>query len=120
MKTWNNKSKLSAIAFVIILTFAAIFVALPIASAHDPAWEVPNWAYISVTNNPIGVNQQLGILYWSNSVPPTAVGAYGDRWTWNIEVTKPDGSTEILGPYESDPVGGGYALYTPTKWAHTL
>ena len=63
MKIWNNKSKLSAIAFVIILTFAAIYVALPIVSAHDPAWEVPNWAYISVTNNPIGVNQQLVILY---------------------------------------------------------
>jgi hypothetical protein len=115
MKTWKNKSKLSAIAFAIILTFAAIFVALPIVSAHDPAWEVPTWAYMSVTNNPIGVNQQVGILFWPNAVPPTAVGAYGDRWTWNIEITKPDGSTDTLGPFTSDPIGGGYTSYTPTQ-----
>ncbi|PVX27787.1 MAG: hypothetical protein CW716_00465 [Candidatus Bathyarchaeum sp.] len=57
MKTWKNKSKLSAIAFVTILTFAATFVTLPIVSAHEPAWEVPNWAYISVTNNPMASTQ---------------------------------------------------------------
>jgi hypothetical protein len=115
MKTWKNKSKLSAIAFVLILTFSAIIAALPLVSAHDPPLEIPNWAYMSVTNNPIGVNQQLGIIFWTNSVPPTAVGAYGDRWTWLIEVTKPDGSTDTIGPITSDPIGGGYALYTPTE-----
>jgi hypothetical protein len=115
MKTWKNKSKLSAIAFAIILTFAAIFVALPIVSAHDPPREIPTWAYMSVSNNPIGVNQQEGIIFWPNAVPPTAVGAYGDRWTWNIEITKPDGSKETLGPFTSDPIGGGWAVFTPDQ-----
>jgi hypothetical protein len=115
MKNWKIKSKVTAIAFVLILTISAIFVALPIVSAHDPPWEVPTWAYMSVTNNPIGVNQEVGIIYWPNAVPPTAVGAYGDRFYWTIEVTKPDGSIDTLGPYESDPVGGGYAVYTPTE-----
>jgi hypothetical protein len=115
MKTWKNKSKLSAITFVIMLVFAATIAAFPLVSAHDPAWEIPTWAFMSVTNNPIGVNQQVGIIFWPNAVPPTAVGAYGDRWTWNIEITKPDGSIETLGPFTSDPIGGGYASYTPTE-----
>jgi len=115
MKTLRNKSRISAISVITILIISAVIVALPMVSAHDPAWEVPTWAYMSVTNNPIGVNQQLGIIFWPNAVPPTAVGAYGDRWTWNIEVTKPDGTKETLGPITSDPIGGGYTVYTPTE-----
>jgi len=115
MKNLKIKSKLSAITFVLILTFAAIFVALPIVSAHDPPLDVPTWAYAYVTNDVIGVNQQTVVVYWPNAVPPTAVGAYGDRWTWTVEVTKPDGSKDTLGPFTSDPVGGGWAIYTPTE-----
>jgi outer membrane protein assembly factor BamB len=32
-----------------------------------------------------------------------------------VEITKPDGSKETLGPFTSDPVGGGYAIYTPDQ-----
>ena len=32
-----------------------------------------------------------------------------------MEVTKPDGSKETLGPFTSDPVGGGWTIYTPTQ-----
>jgi len=115
MKNWKIKSKVTAIVFVLMLSFAATFVALPIVSAHDPPWEIPTYAYAYVRNDVIGVNQEVLIIFWPNAVPPTAVGAYGDRWTWTIEITKPDNSKVTLGPIESDPVGGGYALYTPTE-----
>jgi len=115
MQILKNKTKISAITFVLVLTISATFVALPIVSAHDPPLEVPTWAYISLTNNVIGVGQQVVAIYWPNNLPPTADGAYGDRWTWNVEVTKPDGSIETLGPYESDPIGGGYVVYTPAE-----
>jgi hypothetical protein len=45
----------------------------------------------------------------------TRQGSYGDVWTFTIEVTKPDNSKETLGPFTSDPVGGGWASYTPTQ-----
>jgi hypothetical protein len=32
-----------------------------------------------------------------------------------VDVTAPDGSEETLGPFTSDPVGGGYTWYTPTQ-----
>jgi outer membrane protein assembly factor BamB len=110
----KNKSKLSAIAFVLMLTIGAVFVALPSVVAHDPAWEVPRYSYIAIQNSILGVGQQLVIQVWSNAVPPTAQGAYGDRWTFYVEVTKPDGSIETLGPITSDPVGAGWTVYTPT------
>jgi len=115
MKFSRNKAKVTAISFVLVLTFSAILVALPTVVAHDPPLEVPTWAYIAVTNNPIGVGQQVVVVFWPNKIPPTAFGPYGDRWTWNVEVTKPDGSKETQGPFTSDPVGGGYLLYTPDQ-----
>jgi hypothetical protein len=75
MKIPKNKSKLSAIVFALILTFAAVLVALPAVSASNPPLEVPTWCYVTITNNPIGVNQQVVIVYWINSYPPTANGA---------------------------------------------
>jgi hypothetical protein len=115
MKMLKNKTKISAITFVLTLTISAILIALPTVTAHDPPWTVPTWAYISVTNNPIGVGQQTVVVFWPNKIPPTAFGPYGDRWTWNLEVTKPDGSEETLGPITSDPVGGGWTSYTPDQ-----
>ena len=59
--------------------------------------------------------QTATILCWCNFLPPTAIGQYGDRWTFSINVIKPDGSNDTIGPLESDPVGDGYASYTPTE-----
>jgi len=115
MKFSRNKAKVTAVIFVLVLTISAILTAFPTVVAHDPPLTVPTWAYISVTNNPIGVGQKVVIVFWPNEIPATSQGAYGDRWTWNIEVTKPDGSEETLGPFTSDPVGGGWTTYTPDQ-----
>jgi hypothetical protein len=113
MNLTNNKAK-TTIAFFLVLTFAAS-IALPTVSAHDPPWTIPTYCYAICTLNPLGVNQKTGITFWVNTVPPTAFGAYGDRWTYTVEITKPDGSKETLGPITSDPIGGGYTTYTPTQ-----
>ena len=55
-------------------------------------------------------------MFWIDKLPPTASGAYGDRWhNLKVEVTKPDGSEQTLGTFTSDAVGGGYTLYTPDQ-----
>jgi hypothetical protein len=111
----RKKTMANAIAVFLMLTITATLVALPIANAHYPPWTVPTWCYAVVSNSVIGVNQQEIIIFWVNAIPPTAQGAYGDRWTFYVDVTKPDGSNETLGPITSDPVGGGYTSYTPTQ-----
>ncbi|MCW4006520.1 MAG: hypothetical protein NWF04_08030 [Candidatus Bathyarchaeota archaeon] len=108
----ETKATATAILFLFVLATVA---STPIASAHDPAWEVPTWAYMSVTPNLVGVDQSVVIVMWLNNYPPTANGQYGDRWhDFEITVTKPDGSTETLGPFNSDPVGSAFTSYTPT------
>jgi len=93
------------------------FAMLPISDAHIPAEKIPTWTYASVSPNPVGVNQDTIIIFWSNWVPPTVPedSRYGDRWIFNVEITKPDGSKETLGPIKSDPVGGGWTQYKPTQ-----
>jgi hypothetical protein len=116
MQNLKSKSKIPVITFVLIITLTATFLTLPLVSAHDPAWEVPTYCYISVASpNPIGVNQEIVIVFWCNAIPPTALGASGDRWRFNVEITTPSGSVETIGPFKSDPVGGGWAVYTPTQ-----
>jgi hypothetical protein len=71
---------------------------------------------MSAAPNPVGIGQQMIIVMWLNDYPRTAVGAYGDRWdNMYIDITRPDGSPETLGPFTSDPVGTAYTNYVPTQ-----
>jgi hypothetical protein len=110
----KNKTA-SLIALFLMSTIAVTLVALPAANAHDPGWTIPSWCFVSVSRNPVGVNQQIVIAFWIQDIPPTASGAYGDRWIFYVDIVKPGGSNETLGPFTSDPVGGAYTLYTPTE-----
>jgi len=111
----RNKTKATLIALFLVLTIAVTLVALPSVNAHTPAWTVPTWCYVSVENRVIGVNQGQLIVFWLNFVPPTAQGTYGDRWTFYVDITKPDGTNETLGPFTTDPIGSTYTMYTPTQ-----
>ncbi len=112
----KNKSLSATITLIIVLSFASTFVALPATNAHTPAWNVPTFAYIAVTPNPVGVNQQAYLVMWIDKVPPSAVGTTGDRWTnYKVEITKPDGTKETLGPYIADSTSSYFTLYTPTQ-----
>jgi hypothetical protein len=106
----GNKATLTAL--FLLLTFAATLVAFPVTNAHDPPWTVPTWSYIICGNDPIGIGQQQYLNFWLNTPPPTAYGPWGDRWTFTVEITKPDGNKETLGPIMSDPTGSNYAMYT--------
>lgn len=113
VKKSQYKILLSAL---MIATMAVMMIVLPNAFAHTPPQQVPTYAYLTAAPNPIGVDQEVYLLYWLDKVPPTAAGFGGDRWgNLTIDVTKPDGSKETLGPFISDPVGGGYTLYKPTQ-----
>jgi hypothetical protein len=112
----TNKAKATAVIFVLVLTFSAILAAFPIVSAHDPPLNIPTWSYVSVSLNPVGVGQTVYVVSWMANVLPTTVGSCGDLYQGlEVEVTKPDGSKETLGPFTADPVGTIYCLYTPDQ-----
>jgi len=113
----NSKGKTSTItaALLIILAMAISLVALPVANAHDPAWNVPTYAYAAASPDPVGVHQTVTLVFWVDKIPPTAAGMAGDRWTFYVDITTPDGTEESLGSFTSDPVGGSWTSYTPDQ-----
>jgi outer membrane protein assembly factor BamB len=115
MKFSKNKS-LTAIALILTLTIATLLATLPIISAHYPPAEQETYSYIEVVPDPVGVGQTAFVVMWLDKVPPTAAGIGGDRWEgFEVEITKPDGSTETKGPYTSDATSAAFFLYTPNQ-----
>ncbi len=103
------------IATILTISIGASTTLLPDVSAHTPALSIKTYSFINIAPAPIGVGQQVNVNFWLNSPPPTAAGAYGDRWTnMTVVVTHPDGTTETLGPFTSDDTGGSHTVYTPT------
>jgi outer membrane protein assembly factor BamB len=109
----KNKSVALSVTLVLLLAISTFAATLTFADAHDPAWEIQPYLYITATPNPVGVGQQATIVFWLNWIPPTAAGSAGDRWIFYLDITKPDNTTETVGPLTSDSVGGSYYLFTP-------
>ncbi|MCW4018534.1 MAG: PQQ-binding-like beta-propeller repeat protein [Candidatus Bathyarchaeota archaeon] len=105
-----------AVAFALLLIFST-FAAMPSAVAHTPAWEIPTYAYISVSPNPVGVNQQMFVVMWLDKVLPGALIDNDLRfYDYQLTITKPDGTTETQTfPVVSDTTSSQFALFTPTE-----
>jgi len=117
MKNQFNKTKttIATIALILTLTFAAMFVALPIVSAHDPPWTVPTTAYVSFAPQTIGLGQYTIISCFVDRFSPTAGGAVGQTWDgYQLDITKPDGSEITIGPWKCrSATGNDYYIFTP-------
>ena len=70
------------------------------------------------------IGQQMFMVFWTESMPPDigetagTVSAPSSRAGWygvSFTITKPDGTTDTYTHPYSDPVGGGYYLYTPNQ-----
>jgi outer membrane protein assembly factor BamB len=116
MLNLKNKTITITIVVLLMLSMTSSMVLLPSAQSHTPPWQIPTWAFISVAPNPVGVGQQVSITMWLDKVPIGAEGQWGSRWHgFKVTITKPDTTTEVLGPYNSDPTGGTSVWYTPTQ-----
>ena len=116
MQFSRNKTMATLIALFLVLTITATLVLLPVANAHyNPTWTLVTHCYVATVPPLVGINQQMLFIFWINWIPPTAQGQYGDRWKFTLTVTKPDKTTETLGPFTSDPVGGSWTTYIPTQ-----
>jgi len=103
----RSKSKLSTIALITVLAISAILVALPAATAQESA---QTFSFINVMPDVVGVNQQALIHYGISTPANWPQRGYHDL---TIEVERPDGETEILGPFDTDLTGGAGRIYVP-------
>jgi hypothetical protein len=110
-----NKILAFGITMLFMLSLPASIMLLPTAIAHTPPLQVPTYAFMVVAPNPIGVGQQTTVAFWLDKVPIGAEGQWGSRWhNMKVTVTKPDGTNETLGTFNSDVNGGASTRYTPT------
>jgi hypothetical protein len=98
-------------------TLTCISTVLPTAQGHDPAWKIPTTAYVQCVPETVGVGQTATIICWLDRYSPTNGGIEGQTWDgWQINITQPDGSTVIIGPWtETSAVSSDWKVFTPTQ-----
>jgi hypothetical protein len=110
MKNAKDKTAI-AIALFLMFAMAVPLVALPtVPFVNAQEGTMTTYAFIGATPNPVGVGQQtllhVGITQQLASTHLSWEGL-------TVTVTKPDGSTETLGPVKTDATGGTGVVYTP-------
>jgi hypothetical protein len=75
---------------------AVSLVALPTANAHTPPWQIPTYAYINVSPNPIGVGQKAYMIMWVDKIfsPETAIANSYRFHNYQLTITAPDGTVQ--------------------------
>jgi outer membrane protein assembly factor BamB len=87
---------------------AISLVALPVANAQTA---IKTYAFLGVTPNPVGVGQAV-LLHVGISQQTSMTTQQWKGLT--VTVTRPDGTTETLGPFTTDSTGGTGTNYIPT------
>jgi hypothetical protein len=106
----SGKNKISTITLILILTISALLVALPSAVAQEI--RIDPYPYCNAIPNPQQVNNQVLIHVGCEWALPNT----HDSWEGlMVELTKPDGEVEMLGPYKTDATGGTGGTFTPTE-----
>ncbi len=100
------------IAIALTATITIQLFALPGTFAQTKLLEKKTYAYIGAMPNPVGVGQEtlihLGITDELQTATHSWVGL-------TVTVTKPDGTTETLGPFKTDSTGGTGTVYVPNS-----
>ena len=97
----------STITFALLIFLLTFVTAIPDARAAN----VKTYAYLSVAPNPVGVDQLLTLVANVQPIPPTGFDVYHGL---TITITKPDGTTQTIGPLDTSTIGSQFATYTPT------
>ena len=114
----NSKGELAiSLIILLMLSVVASFAITPLTDAHTPVWQIPTFAYIGASPNPVGVGQQAIIIIWIDKAFPSAAAGNDIRpHDYTLTITGPDGAIEtkhwdvIL-----DSTSSQYTLFTPDK-----
>jgi hypothetical protein len=111
-KFWKHKSKIVAIALVMLMTSVILTLYNPVkaqptnlqegGSIRLPAGVTPDFtvdthAFLSFRPNPVGVGQTILVNMWAE--PPIHVSRYHTGYT--VTITDPDGNEDVVGPMDS-------------------
>ncbi len=106
-----------SIAILLIVSISASAIMMPDAAAHTPSWEVPTFAHIYATINPIGIGQQEPIyLFLTPTYPDTNIENDYRFHNYKLVITAPDG-TKTTQTFETvwDTTSNQIATFTPDQ-----
>ncbi|MGO8805920.1 MAG: Ig-like domain-containing protein [Candidatus Bathyarchaeia archaeon] len=134
MKKLKSKSMTILIAAFLMFSMAASTILIPSANAHSPPWQIPTYAYIVASPNPIGVGQTIQVYMWLDEVygaaggTTAAVGTNGATASaallsntyrfinYNLTIVPPSGSpTTTIFPVIKDTTSNQETAFTPTQ-----
>jgi len=100
IKTVQGKTMALIVALLMMTSMFAIF------EVQSASATTPTYVFLYAKPNPVGVDQEVYISFWTSSAAPlTGI---------TVTVSKPDGTTDTLGPFTEYSSGTGYTTYTPT------
>ena len=134
MKIPKNKMASLIIALILTIILGGSSLLVPSAYAHNPGWNIPTYAYISISPNPDGVGQSVIVYMWLDCVygaaggTAAAVGTNGYTASaallsndyrfhdYQLTITAPD-STKTKNTFSiiSDPTSDQSTTFTPTQ-----
>jgi len=111
----KSKTKISTIALILTLTISAMLIALPITNAQD-SLNIPTFLFVTAEPDPVGRGQTVWLHAVFSKPTPTNQGTGGDlHEEITIEIVKPDGSKDILGPYTAGMTGAVPTSFVPDQ-----
>ena len=115
MKSKNHRKRtLTTVALLLLLTIPLLVACLPDVAAQT---KIKTYAFLNVNPMIVGMGQEVLVNAWITPQPPMKPGT-GDgipRTGYYYDFTKPDGSTDTIGPRTSDGVGSDWFLYAPDQ-----
>ena len=115
MRISKSKAGAISIATLLILSMSASMMLMPSTKATT-ALTVPDFAYISVSTNPVGVGQSVEVIMWQNQVIYAAALTNDIRFhDYQLIITAPDGTntTETFAVVQDSTSAQDYS-FTPT------
>jgi hypothetical protein len=104
------KNKVKMVTTIILMLLMAF--PLAVIPTHAAVASKNTYAFIGAMPNPVGVSQTV-LLHVG--IPDALSSATDGFEGLKVIITKPDNTTETIGPYKTDSTGGTGVTYTPTQ-----
>jgi hypothetical protein len=115
MQISKNRAVIIAITTLFIFSMSASTMLIPMANAHTPKWNIPTYAYVVVSPNPVGIGQKAYVIMWLDKLYENAYLYNSYRFhDYTLVITAPDGTntTETF-PVVSDTTSANDYTFTP-------
>jgi PQQ-like domain len=110
-------NKIAAAIALLMLLSTASMVLLPSVQSQETI-VIKTYIFVTAQPDPVGVGQTATVFFALDKIPPwfpngTLSGEYWQGIT--ITVQKPDGTSQTLGPFESQSQASGWEPFVPTQ-----